>query len=59
MAGIHWALSRVQHRAVVISELVNTLECRKDGEFLDTSIAQNWHTSCFALKNMGYIQDAI
>jgi hypothetical protein len=40
MEGIHLAWSRVQYQAVVNCELVNT-DCRKDGEYLGTSVAQN------------------
>jgi len=41
MEEIHWSWTTVQYRAAVNSELMNTLDRRKEGEFLDTSVAQN------------------
>ena len=41
MEEIYWALCRVPYRAVVNAKLVNTLDCRTGGGFLDTSVAQN------------------
>jgi len=41
MEGMHLACARVQYRAAVNSELVDTVDCTEDGRFLDTSIAQS------------------
>jgi len=45
MEGIYWAWTRVQYRAVLISELANTLYVEKTGNFL----------ICQLLKSYSYI----
>ena len=53
----------LQYRAVVNSELFHTQNVEKTGNFLLRRLfktdSEKSHTSCIALNNMGYIQDAI